>query len=501
MTAALASISIDEALADPNLFGAAFPDLATWSTWRVVLKAAFGLPLSPTEMATFVAVAGDRKPPPGRVRELWAVVGRRGGKSRMASLIASYIAAFIDHRPHLSPGEVGMVLALAASKSQAGVVFEYARALFEASPLLAPLLEEATADELRLKDGVVIGAHANSFRTVRGRTLLAAIFDETAFWRDEASAQPDVETYRAVLPALATTNGMLVGISSPYAQRGLLYTKHQQAFGKDDPAILVVRAPTLMLNPTIDAKIIEDAQRDDPEAARAEWLAEFRGDLASLIDRAILEQCVDPGIRERPFVPRWRYCAFVDPSGGQHDSMTLGLAHREGERAVLDLAQEWKAPFSPADVVDDMVQALRRYRITRVIGDAYGGQWVREGFRKHGIAYAPSERNRSQIYLDALPLFTGRSAMLLDLPRLVSQIAQLERRTGATGKDAVDHMRGSADDLANSACGALVHAASMLTSRAHDDFAAMPEVNVGYADLKRRHLKSLRKPPSFGERP
>jgi hypothetical protein len=41
--------------------------------------------------------------------------------------------------------------------------------------------------------------HSNSFRTVRGRTLVATVFDEVSFWKDETSATPDIEMYRAVL--------------------------------------------------------------------------------------------------------------------------------------------------------------------------------------------------------------------------------------------------------------------------------------------------------------
>ena len=39
----------------------------------------------------------------------------------------------------------------------------------------------------------MIGVHAGSYRTIRGRTLLAVVGDETSFWRDIDSAQPDVE--------------------------------------------------------------------------------------------------------------------------------------------------------------------------------------------------------------------------------------------------------------------------------------------------------------------
>jgi hypothetical protein len=40
-------MSIDEALTDPNLLGAALGDIESWQAWRVILKAAFALPLDP----------------------------------------------------------------------------------------------------------------------------------------------------------------------------------------------------------------------------------------------------------------------------------------------------------------------------------------------------------------------------------------------------------------------------------------------------------------------
>jgi hypothetical protein len=41
----------------------------------------------------------------------------------------------------------------------------------------------------------------------------------------------------------------------------------------------------------------------------------------------------------------------------------------------------------------------------------------------------------------------------------VNQLAALQRRTSSSGKQSVDHPRNGADDLANSAAGALVLAA------------------------------------------
>jgi hypothetical protein len=137
--------TIDRAF-EPRLLGAALGDLGSWSTWRAVLKAAFGLRLDADERGTFTSVAGNRQSPTRRVRELWAVVGRRAGKSRMAAALAVYFAAFVRHR--LAAGEVGTVLVIAASRDQARTVFAFVRGFLDASPMLSREIASSTASEI-----------------------------------------------------------------------------------------------------------------------------------------------------------------------------------------------------------------------------------------------------------------------------------------------------------------------------------------------------------------
>jgi hypothetical protein len=103
---------------------------------------------------------------------------------------------------------------------------------------------------------------------------------------------------------------------------------------------------------------------------------------------------------------------------------------------------------------------LKSYGLSETVGDRYAAQWVVDAFAKCGVRYKHSERDRSSIYLDALPLFTAGKARLLDHKRLVSQFSSLERRTSSIGKDRVDHGPGGHDDLCNAAAGAMVLAAA-----------------------------------------
>jgi hypothetical protein len=57
-------------------------------------------------------------------------------------------------------------------------------------------------------------------------------------------------------------------------------------------------------------------------------------------------------------------------------------------------------------------------------------------------------------------MIMSRKCSLLDNQRLVSQFAGLERRTARGGRDSVDHPPNAHDDIANSAAGVLLMAAT-----------------------------------------
>jgi hypothetical protein len=245
---------------------------------------------------------------------------------------------------------------------------------------------------------------------------------------------------------------MLLCASSPYARRGALWNTHRKYFGKPGP-ILVWQAATRTMNATVPQSVIDEAIERDPASANAEYLAMFRSDIQSLLTREAIEACISPGVRERPFVPRTAYQAFVDPSGGSADSMTLAIGHREGDGIILDAIRERRPPFSPDDVVSEFATTLKGYKVNRVVGDRYAGIWVREPFQKHGITYDLSEQPKADLYRDFLPLVNSKALDLLDMDRLTNQLIGLERRTARGGRDSIDHAPGSHDDIANAVAG------------------------------------------------
>jgi hypothetical protein len=252
---------------------------------------------------------------------------------------------------------------------------------------------------------------------------------------------------------------MLLCASSPYAQRGALFDAYRRHYGKADSSVLVWRAPTRTMNPTVPQAVIDAAMEADPASAAAEYGAAFRTDIESYISRDAVQAAVIQGCFELPRVAHVRYYAFTDPSGGSSDSMTMAVAHMKGNCAIIDCVRERRPPFSPDDVVQEFAATLKSYGISKVVGDRYGGEWPRERFRCHGIDYRVSDKVKSELYLQLLPLLNSRRVELLDNQRLANQLCGLERRTSRAGKDSIDHSPGAHDDVANAVAGAAVLAA------------------------------------------
>ena len=121
---------------DPEVLGPWFAG-PSWDGWRAVMKAAYALQMTEAERALFRTLA-EREPPQRRVRELYVIVGRRGGKDSIASAMAVHAAAYGDFSQCLRPGERALVMCLATDREQAKIVLNYTRSYFDRVPLLKP---------------------------------------------------------------------------------------------------------------------------------------------------------------------------------------------------------------------------------------------------------------------------------------------------------------------------------------------------------------------------
>jgi hypothetical protein len=448
--------TLRRALSDSKLLGDVLQD-DSWQSWRVLLLAAMGEELTSDERALFQQLTNRDQEPGQRVEEFVGVIGRRGGKSRAISVLATYIAGLCKH-PSLVRGERGVLLIIAPDQRQADIVLDYIEANFQQSSILKQLVESRTARSLKLTNKIDIEVRASDWRRLRGPSFVSVICDESSFFLNENSSNPDSEILNAVRPGLATTGGQLFMISSPYARRGELWNTYNKHFGPNgDPQVLVAQAATRVMNPSLPQSVVDRAYERDQASAEAEYGAQFRRDIESFVNIEAVRACVSSGVYERAPIPGVTYHGFVDPAGGSgSDSMTLAIGHIDYAKqiVVVDAIREARPPFSPETIIGEFATTLlRAYRISKVIGDKFAGGFPPEQFGKFNILYEQSAKPRSDLYVDLLPHINSQRIQLLDHSRLISQLTALERRSARGGRDVIDHPPNSHDDLANAVAG------------------------------------------------
>jgi hypothetical protein len=450
------------ALDDPLLLGSVLAG-DSWNTWRTMLIATMGEQLTDDERAIFARFTGREREPGAPIEEGAFIIGRRGGKDRAISVLVTYLASCCSYDDVLSRGEKGLVLCLSADQRQGRITLDHIAANFEQSPILAQLVTSRTTDAIELSNKVIVEVRAASYRRLRGITAVAIVASEIAFWHDdETSSNPAEEILAAVRPALSTTGGPLLMISTPYRKAGTLWDIYDRHYGANgSPSILVAKGTTTDFNPTFPQAVIDRAIERDAALNSAEYLVEWRSDLEAYVSREVVRSCVDDDIFERAPEDHARYFGFVDPAGGSGtDSMTLAIAHRQQDNIiVLDCLREWRPPFNPVDIVSEAVQVCQNYRVGRLYGDRFAGEWCRLPFREAGVGYEISAQSKTDLYINSLPLLNAGRVRLLDHQRLIGQLISLERTTTrGTGRDVVDHPRGAHDDVANAAVGVISRA-------------------------------------------
>lgn len=445
---------IIEFITDPQLLG-----LSLSPTQRTLLKAVYGLPLDSDELDLWRQCTGRESYPGQPYGEVTVIAGARAGKdSRIAAPVVCYEAVFGGHETHLARGERAVIPLVAQDQRATRIAFSYIRDYLTHSPLLTSMVEEVLSLEIQLANRVSVYCFPCVQKSLRGWSIPASVMDEVAFFRLEGQADSDAEIQASIRRGmLAFPSTRLVKISTPYMKSGILYDDFRRYFGQDSPDVLVWRASSPLMNPSLRAERLERERRLDPDRFAREYEAEFAEDLEAFLPSAWVDDAVVPGRHELPPRDGVNYVAAVDPSGGGADAFTLAVVHAEGEgsevRVVQDVMKGWARVGSQAPdlagVVQEITEILKRYRLSEVTGDRYAGAWVRQAFQEAGVIYREAEMDKAKAYLECEPLFAQGRIELLNHPQLVRELKTLERRPRAGGKTLVDHPHGGHDDHAN----------------------------------------------------
>jgi len=463
------TISLSRALADPSLFGGTFGAPSFWP-WRVVAKLIDGLPLTePREIELYQQCTGRsyNRHNCRAVRRLIILAGRRAGKDRFESAVATWrVALCCDWRKHQSAGEGAVVILLGADKKQASILRRYCQGLL-ATPLLAREVVRSTGEVTEFRNGASLEIATNDPRLVRGRSAIAVLGSECCHWRtDEYNCASDEEVVSAATNSMAMCpdQGLLLMASSVHRKAGYMFRKYRELHGNDEAEDLCWFAPSHVMNPKLPQSVIDKALAEDKAKASAEFFGIWREDIAEFLPLDVIEAATDWDVHERPPQPGVSYIPFADSAGGTgKDSFTLSIVHIENDAArslVVDLIRERKPRFVAADVIAEYAQIIRSYGVSFVVSDRFGGGMYSDEWIRNGIEFRSTAHTTSDTYLRALPLLTSKRAHLLDNGTLRTQLVALERRV-VSGHETVSHpqVASAHDDVATAVCGALATAA------------------------------------------
>ena len=426
----------------------------SWSSWRVLGRVLDGLPLSSADLAVYHALTG-RTTVPTALHEFWALAGRGSGKTTFQAAQALKAAC----RGYAGVRGVPRVLLLGFVQAQAEIAYQYVQEFVVSDPELRRLVTRQTKDTLEFAHGVRLHTITSNYRALRGYSVAAALCDEICFWwSDVTDSNPDVEVLRSLRPALAKVPGSrLLAASTPFTEEGAAYEVHQRHFANDaSQHILVVRAPTLTLNPGFDAARIAMEEAEDPESAASEYGVAWRVAGGTLVRPQTYDACVDAGTTERvpePPLGDDYYVAAVDLSGGTgQDSAALSIQHVDAaesgaEHSIQDVLREWEPPFDPGVVVGEIAAECQRFGVTEIVGDQFSEGFAASEFRRHGITYTVSERKTTDCLLDSLAVLNTRRCRLLAHPKARRQWLNLRRDYASGGRPTVVESR-KHDDLA-----------------------------------------------------
>lgn len=496
-------IPFSRVISDENLLKDFFESLS--SPQKVTLKALYGLPLSGklvnpltgwSELDYWAIIQGSceydhlgyvtRIKPlpyiPQEYEKMWAIVGRRGGKtSSLLAFILAYEAVCGGHEEEIGPKQEAKIFLISQRLDVAQANINFVRSVIDSSPILHHEIVAQTKDGIKLKNGISIEPSPPNLKSQRGLAIPAVGLDEVAFWySDPEAANPDFEVERAVsYSQLQFSHYKRVGISSPWSKEGLLWkaqkygTNGQKIIAnggtaEDFTSTLVVFAPTAAFeNPRLTRKRIQAIHDEDPDAFKRESLCIFPDSISGFFNSALLEMAATKGkgIAERAPADDTAqiqplYVAAMDPAFRQ-DSFAFAICHADVSKStVIDLLRRWTPmkgqKLNPKIILAEIADICKSYNISTVYSDQYQLESLQQIMLDYGMIIEGIDftaKSKSRIFGSLLQQVNQGKLVLLDpelsepAATLLMELSQLERRISPNGSVQISAPMGKHDDM------------------------------------------------------
>jgi hypothetical protein len=409
----------------------------------------------------------DRIPPEAR-SVLAMLKGARVGGTWLCSLWLLYRACVAD-LSGLAQGETGFAVIVAPDMRLGRQALRFALGAAEHSPEIAPLIEASTADSFTLlrPDGCRVTIEAlpatRGGSALRGRTLVAALMDESSFFRDrDSGVVNDSELYRALVVRCTIAGAKLLVVSTAWLESGVLQELVTKNHGAPSAALACI-APTLLMregDARIAQVVAEERERDPENAAREFDCVTLGAGTSQFFPDEVIAVCTRADMPLVIDTPRRRTAgAGCDPAfaaGG--DAAALVIAHEDAEDvAVVAEISELRGTEArvPGDVCSAWAVVAKRHHASGVASDSHYRESLREHFRTAGLSLLEAENTNAgkvETYTAARDrMARGKVAIPAGQKRLLQQLREVmvKRETGGRTRIFSPRKNGAHGDVAS----------------------------------------------------
>lgn len=411
----------------------------------------------------------------GERRELILSIGRRSGKTLIASVISAYetYKLLLKHDPHGYYGVASSnpihIVSVATDREQAGLLYKEVSGHFQGCEFFSTYMAHSTQsfasfqtprdidkygryeDNQQAKASIIVTFKSCIAKSVRGMGMIVAIMDEMAHFNDEGQSSA-ADVYDAIRPATAAyskkhaadsqkaigpVESRIVAISSPMGRQGKFYELFQAGMkgGASARNMLCIQAPTWEVNPTIPASEFEDAYMKDPNVFDTEFGGMFSDRTKGWLEhKQDLYDCIDPGRRPNMGAPaRMPHFLSLDLAL-VNDYTGVAIGHLEntddrGPVVVIDYVDrihagqgkyEHRERLEFDDVVDWIYKLSRQFFIAHGVFDQHCGLPFEQAVAKRGLTQLKMQHFTDVLNSDAFKNFKdlmwNKQLVLYDWP-------------------------------------------------------------------------------------
>lgn len=312
-----------------------------------------------------------------------AVIGARSGKSYVISALYSLWRALVADLSSLAPGERASALIIAPTMALARQTLRFALGAAESVPRLTRMIVSRGEDAfvIRRDDSAPVSiecaAASRGGAAGRGRTLVSAVLDEAAFFRDSAYIVNDTAIFTAVAPRVID-GGLTIVASTPWGEGGLLFDLFTANHGHPVTA-LAAHAPTTLMRD--DAKTLALVAREylrDHENAEREFGARFMLSGAGLFfEGPTLKASARQDLEVLTNAPDGARIGAGADLALIRDASAIAIVHRIGTDAsprfrvaeALELKPTKGTPLDLSRVMGEFANVAGRHRATEIMAD------------------------------------------------------------------------------------------------------------------------------------